>query len=64
MARYLCGYCLECGKVTKQEVVHCNEGILERIGIAIFTSGFSELLGDHDYSCKCTECGSINTISH
>ena len=64
MAKYLCGYCFNCRKITKQEVIHCEESPLERVGTALFTVGLSELLGDHDYECECTKCGHINSINH
>lgn len=62
MSKYLVGYCHECGKRTKQEVIKCEDSVGWRIFEGIFTLGGSEALG-HNYQCECTKCGEINTIS-
>lgn len=59
--KYLVGYCDNCGKITKQEVVKCEDSTGERLLFGIFTLGFSEALG-HSYRCECTKCGEINKI--
>lgn len=62
MSKYLAGYCSKCGEKTKQEVIKCNDSVGYRIFTGIFTLGASEALG-HNYTCECTRCGKINTIS-
>lgn len=61
MSRYLVGYCSNCTKTTKQEVVQCHDSVPYRIFETIFTLGFG-LMFWHDYECECTKCGHINTI--
>lgn len=62
MKRYMTGFCWDCGKVTKQEVIGSKDSTGERIFEAVFTLGFALAL-PYKYECECTKCGYINTIN-
>ena len=61
MPKYMAGYCWECCKNTKQQVVEAEDSVGWRIFETVFTLGFA-LATPHDYKCECTKCGRINTI--
>ena len=60
--KYTVGYCDECGENTRQRVIECKDSVAERIFETVVTLGWS-LLYSRDYSCECSRCGNINTIS-
>lgn len=59
--RYLVGYCRNCHKNTKQEIIRCGEPFAERLFLGLITLGISEIAG-HTYQCECTKCGEANNI--
>ncbi len=61
MAKYLVGYCSECGKETKQQKLECEDTLVWRAFETVVTLGWGLLL-DHEYKCECSVCGEINTI--
>ena len=59
--RYLVGYCSNCGKTTKHEIIRCDMPIILRIFVGIASGGVSEACG-YKYQCECTKCREINDI--
>lgn len=62
MAKYIVGWCPECGKDTKHLKLECKDSVAYRVFEAVSTFGWGLLL-DHSYKCECTKCGEINTLS-
>jgi hypothetical protein len=56
------GYCSECGKYTEHRVIQCEDNAFYRTFETVFTLGLALAL-EHNYKCKCLECGKINTLS-
>ena len=61
MAKYMTGYCWDCAKTTKHQVIECEDSVPYRIFETVFTLGFGAAL-EHGYKCECTRCGEINTL--
>lgn len=61
MAKYIVGYCSECGKETKHIKIECEDSVPWRLFETVITCGFG-LLFDRTYKCECTKCGEINDI--
>jgi hypothetical protein len=55
------GYCWKCRKNTEHKVIECQDSVRQKVFETIFTHGFS-LLFPRNYSCKCAECGNIQTL--
>ena len=61
MKKYMVGYCPECGKKTKHEILESKDSIPWRIFEIVMTAGWA-LAFDHEYYCECSKCGQINTL--
>lgn len=62
MAKYMVGYCRNCGKETKHCKIEGKDSVPYRIFETVVTLGWGLLL-DHDYKCECAICGEINTLT-
>ena len=60
--RYIVGWCRNCGKQTKQEIIRCTMPIVARLFVGIASFGVSEACG-YAYQCECTKCGEANIIN-
>ena len=61
MAKYMVGYCSNCGRDTKHIKIECATSAAYRVFGTVFTLGLATML-PNEYKCECTRCGKINTI--
>lgn len=43
MAKYMTGYCWHCAKMTKHQVIECEDSVPYRIFETVFTLGFGAM---------------------
>ena len=62
MKKNTVGYCWNCADYTEQRVIECHDSALWKTFEIVVTLGFGALL-EHNYNCKCKECGHINILT-
>lgn len=62
MKKNTVGYCWNCAEYTEHRVIECADSALFRTFEVVFTLGFGAMF-EHNYICKCKECGKINILS-